>query len=53
MSLWMEVLLEIIFRSMLLTQKKSINRLYKRLSIKRSLTLKGILIMDSYKQYYR
>ena len=33
LSLRMGVLLEIIFRSRLLTQKKSINRLYKRLSI--------------------
>ena len=35
---------------MLLTQKKSTSGLYKRLSTKRSLTLEGILIMDSYKQ---
>jgi len=30
--LWIGVLLEIIFRSKLLTQKKSTNGLYKRLS---------------------
>ena len=34
---------------MLLTQKKSTSGLYKRLSTKRSLALKGIPIMDSYK----
>ena len=45
----MGVILETIFRSKFLTQKKNINRLYKRLSTKRSLTLKGILITDSHK----
>ena len=32
LSLWIGELLKVIFRSMLLTQKKSINGLYKRLS---------------------
>ena len=45
----MGVILEIIFRSKFLIQKKNINGLYKRLSTKRSLTLEGILIIDSYK----
>ncbi|OCK96567.1 uncharacterized protein K441DRAFT_657253, partial [Cenococcum geophilum 1.58] len=35
-------LLEIIFRSMLLTQKKSTNGFYKRLSTKRSSAYDGI-----------
>src|SRR6266550_2951915 len=58
----MGVLLEIIFRSKLLTQKKSMNGLHKRLNINkrlstswqalRSLTLEGIP-MDSYKQHHR
>src|SRR6266568_1423022 len=58
----MGVLLETIFRSKLLTQKKSMNGLHKRLSINkrlstswqalRSLTLEGIP-MDSYKQHHR
>jgi len=45
----MGVILEIIFRSKFLMQKKNINGLYKRLSTKKSLTLKEILITDSYK----
>src|SRR6266702_8596330 len=58
----MGALLEIIFRSKLLTQKKSMNGLHKRLSINKrlstswqapkSLTLEGIP-MDSYKQHHR
>src|SRR6266704_713920 len=58
----MGVLLETIFRSKLLTQKKSMNGLHKRLSINkrlstswqalRSLTLEKIP-MDSYKQHHR
>ena len=47
--------METIFRSILLMQKRSMNGLYKRLRLstkyilQRSLTLKGILIIDSYK----
>src|SRR6266568_641743 len=58
----MGVLLKTIFRSKLLTQKKSMNGLHKRLSINKrlstswqapkSLTLEGIP-MDSYKQHHR
>ena len=51
----MGALLEIIFRSKSLTQKKSTNGLHKRLrlstkyALQRSLTLEGILITDSHK----
>jgi hypothetical protein len=51
----MGVILETIFRSRFLMQKKSTNGLYKKLRLstkyvlQRSLTLEGISIMDSYK----
>jgi hypothetical protein len=49
--LWMGVILETIFRSMLLMQKKSTNGLHKRLSTKRSLTPEGMPITDNHKQH--
>src|SRR3984957_13849007 len=49
----MGVILETIFRSKFLTQKKNTNGLHKRLSTKRSLTIEGILITDSHKKHHR